>query len=98
VSRAFIVRRAAQRDIDEAREWYDLRQAGVGQEFVDDAEATLSRVRDNPELYPANRRGVRQALINRFPYIVYYLITDAAVVVFAVIHTRRHPRSWRTRL
>lgn len=61
-------------------------------------EVVLARVRATPEFYAANRRGVRQALVNRFPYVVYYLITTDAVAVFAVIHTSRHPRAWRSRL
>ncbi len=97
MSRTLIVRRVATRDIDEAREWYDLQQTGVGQEFLDEARATLARVRDNPELYAANRRGVRQALVGRSPYVVYYLLTADTINVFAVVHTSRHPRSWRRR-
>lgn len=98
MSRAFVVRHIARRDIEDARDWYELQQAGVGQEFVDEVGATLNRVRGNPDAYAANRGGVRKAPVSRFPYVVYYLVTTTLVVVFAVIHTSRHPRSWRTRL
>lgn len=92
------VRPAAEEDLTTAHDWYESRQAGLGGEFQDAADATIARIRDNPELYAANRKGVRQAPIHRFPYVVYYLILDDAIEVFAVLHTRRHPRAWRSRL
>jgi plasmid stabilization system protein ParE len=98
VSRAFRIRLSAQRDLEEAREWYDIQEPGVGREFADETGTVLARVRDNPELYAAGRRGVRQALVNRFPYVVYYRILGDTVEVFAVVHTSRHPRAWRSRL
>ncbi len=98
MSRAFVVRGAARRDIDDAREWYELQQPGVGREFLDEAQATLIRVRDNPEGYATGRLGVRQALLSRFPYVVYFRVDPTVVVVIAVIHTSRHPRAWRSRL
>lgn len=98
MSRVFVVRGVARRDVEDARDWYELQQPGVGQEFVDEVGATLTRVRTNPDGYAADRRGVRKAPVGRFPYIVYYLTTPVFVVVFAVIHASRHPRSWRSRL
>ncbi|MBN9522215.1 type II toxin-antitoxin system RelE/ParE family toxin [bacterium] len=98
MSQPFLVRRAARRDMDEAREWYDLQQAGVGQEFLDETETVLTRIQGNPKLYAAGRHGVRQALVNRFPFVVIYRITTAATEIVAVMHTSRHPRAWRSRL
>lgn len=98
MSRVFVVRRVARRDIEDAHDWYELQQAGVGQEFVDEVDATLTRIRTNPDGYAASRLGVRKAPVHRFPYVAYYLVTTAFVIVFAVVHTSRHPRSWRSRL
>ncbi|MFO0798054.1 MAG: type II toxin-antitoxin system RelE/ParE family toxin [Gemmataceae bacterium] len=98
MSRTIVVRGAARRDIDDAREWYELQQPGVGREFLDEAQAALIRVRDNPEGYAKGRHGVRHALVHRFPYVVIYRVDATVVVVVAVMHTRRHPRAWRSRL
>lgn len=58
----------------------------------------LARVNDMPLLYAADRRGARLAPLGRFPYVVIYRVRDPAVEVVAVVHTRRHPRAWRSRL
>jgi toxin ParE1/3/4 len=98
MSRTLVVRPEALDDLTAAHDWYEGRQAGVGANFQDAAADTVSRVRANPELYSADRRGARLAPIHRFPYVVVYRLTDAVIEVVAVMHTSRHPRSWRSRL
>jgi toxin ParE1/3/4 len=77
---------------------HEDRQAGVGDEFLRAADVVFDRIVDQPELYAPGYRGARQAPIHRFPYVVVYRILDEAIEVFAVVHTSRHPRSWRSRL
>ena len=52
-----------------------------------------------PEAGPAVHRDLRRALVHRFPYSLYYrLVREAALIEFrAMVHQRRHPRSWRQR-
>jgi toxin ParE1/3/4 len=48
-----------------------------------------------PESYPVVTRHLRRALIDRFPFAIFYL-TDAEVIqVFAVLHTSRDPQIWQ---
>jgi hypothetical protein len=35
--------------------------------------------------------------VNRFPYLVHYLIEDDVVLVLGVYHARRMPITWRDR-
>jgi hypothetical protein len=41
---------------------------------------------------------VRQALVRRFPYVVCFLIEAERISVIAVIHGRRNPRVWQSRI
>lgn len=43
-----VLRRAAKRDLAEARQWYDERRAGLGNEFLSCVETTLSLIRKHP--------------------------------------------------
>lgn len=86
-----------------AGRWYEERRTGLGVEFFDAVDATISHVlnlpragqrvpRLSPEL-PVRRLGVR-----RFPYHVIYLETSAELRILAVAHDRRRPGYWRRRL
>jgi len=97
MSLRLMVRAEAEQDLAEARDWYDRQQAGLGGEFLTGVEEMFDRLRDSPQLYAVGYKGIRPARLRRFPYVVYYRITDKAVEVVAVLHGSRHPRVWRTR-
>ena len=71
--------------------------AGLGSEFLRAVRAAFALIRRNPEQFPRVRGDIRRALVRRFPYAVYYVVEPDHVSVFAVIHTRQHPRRWQSR-
>lgn len=87
----------AERDIEDAAQWYESQRQGLGHEFVDSVESTLDRIRENPSAYPVVHRNSRRALIQKFPFGIHYVISENTVVVFAVIHGSRHPKRWKSR-
>lgn len=93
----FHVSAPAETDLDTAFVWYEAQRVGLGQEFLHAVEATLDRIRHAPEQFPIIDRGVRRALVRRFPYAVFYLVTSASTDVLACVHVRRHPRRWQSR-
>jgi len=93
-----IVRREAQRDIDEAALWYEGERAGLGLQFVDALDALLRRVAESPLQFPSIVADVRRALLQRFPYGVYFIRSETAVEIIAVLHLHRHPGTWKRRL
>jgi plasmid stabilization system protein ParE len=92
-----IVREQAECDMVEARDWYEGHREGLGGEFLTAVVDVFDRIRDSPESYAMEYRGVRPARLRRFPYIVYYRIVRDSIEVLAVLHGRRHPRAWRSR-
>jgi plasmid stabilization system protein ParE len=95
-----LVRLEAEADIAEAALWYEARAAGLGWEFVLELRAAIERAADRPRafLLLRERPEVRRVLARRFPYRVFFIVRDDAVVVFAVIHAARDERHWRGRL
>ncbi len=79
----------AARDLERARDWYDLRTPGHGNIFADCAAKSLDSVAQNPELYGVVWGGVRAATVHRHPYLIYYRITPHSVEVLGVLHARR---------
>ncbi|HBJ84667.1 MAG TPA: hypothetical protein DDZ88_12515 [Verrucomicrobiales bacterium] len=38
---------------------------------------------------------VRRCLVHRFPYIIYYLVEDDLLYFGALLHSTRHPETYR---
>ena len=97
MARRLIVRQAAASDIDSAATWYESRQAGLGLRFLDALDRVFDRIYTAPLQFPLVSSTARRALLQTFPYAVYFHVTDDAVVVLAVLHLHRDPRTWRGR-
>lgn len=69
---------------------------GLGTEFVEAVDDTVSRIAENPMAFPKVRGEVRRAVLPRFPYAIYFRLADDVVVVLAV-HGRQHPERWQSR-
>lgn len=100
MSRRLIVRPEAEADITEAALWYDEREAGLGLELTLEVRAAIRRAVEGPlhHLLLRKRPEVRRILARRFPYRIFFIVRDDAIVVLAVIHAARHDRHWRERL
>jgi plasmid stabilization system protein ParE len=96
--RKLLTRLSAQFDVEEAASWYESRRPDLGLRFLEELDHVLKRVTAAPLHFPVIHRGVRRALLNRFPYSVYFVFGDEEIEIIAVLHQRRHPGIWRSRL
>ena len=92
----------AHEDAAEAARWYEQRQLGLGDDFLDSLTAVYQAIEQQPDRFarletaPAHR-NVHRYLLDRFPYYVVYEILAEDVVVLAVAHGRRRPGYWKKR-
>jgi plasmid stabilization system protein ParE len=84
-------------DVGAAFEWYENERAGLGVEFLDELRAAYDHIAEGPLKYQEVSRGIRRALLRRFPYAVYFAIEGEIVVVAAVLHASRDPAEWQRR-
>jgi plasmid stabilization system protein ParE len=84
-------------ELNEAYHWYESQQPGLGDEFLHCVDEILNRIGLMPESYAVVYRDVRRAVVKRFPYAVYYRIVSSRVIVTAIFHGRRDPKSWQAR-
>jgi plasmid stabilization system protein ParE len=96
VTRAVVFRPQAEREALDVRRWYEGRRAGLGEEFGAEVDALVVRIADKPLLFPRVRGEIRRAVLSRFPYALYFRLTDEQVVVLAV-HGRQDPSHWHGR-
>ena len=93
-----VVFRARSRvELLEARAWYDEQQPGLGDQFAAAVERTIDGRAETPLAFPQVAGKRRRALVRRFPYAVYFRVTDDEIVIVAVLHTRRDSSAWQSR-
>jgi plasmid stabilization system protein ParE len=85
------------RPVDEAFDYYEARQPGLGVDFVARVQKVFDRIAANPRMHAVVLADIRKAVVTRFPYCIYYRADDARVEVLAVFHTSRDPAIWQGR-
>jgi len=96
VSRTVVFRPQADDEAVEVRRWYEARRPGLGDEFGAEVDRTVARIAEHALAYPRVRGETRRAVLNRFPYAIYFRATPEEIVVLAV-HGRQHPARWQSR-
>ena len=87
----------AELDLDEACAWYVDRRPPLGRQFLRAVDTCVTAIRHHPEGYQLVDRKMRRALLRRFPYAVFFEVERAGILVYAVFHCARDPRSWKRR-
>lgn len=78
-------------DLMEAINYYDNQRSGLGNEFRMEVYDAIERIQTNPYIYP-EVKGVRRALVRRFPYsIIYRIITENCIRILVIRHHKRDP-------
>ena len=88
---------AAERDIQAAGDWYQG-QAGLGLRFVAEVDRALEKIGRMPEAHPVLYRQIRRGRVLKFPYSIFYRVLDSRIEIVAVLHARRDPSVWRSRV
>lgn len=96
--RRIIFKPEAEVDLAEAHDWYEERDFGLGAEFIRAVTACLEQIQRQPEIYPVTHKNVRQGVMRRFPYSVFYFVSGETLYVAAVFHSSRDPRIWKARV
>lgn len=88
---------AAEVEVFEAALRYEREVAGLGFRFESEISNALGRISENPLQFPQVEGEARRALVQHFPYGVFFLVEDDVVTVLAVLHLHRHPDTWKGR-
>ncbi len=84
-----IIRPNAEADIQEARAWYELQRAGLGDELLDEIRHAVGLLETDPERRSLYYRDFRRLLTRRFPYKLFYRVEGDRVIVFRILHAKR---------
>lgn len=82
---------AVRGETDNAYNWYEQRQPGLGRDFLDEVERVLAEITANPARFGFANADIREGLLSRFPYTIYYRVLPDRIRVLAVYHASRDP-------
>jgi plasmid stabilization system protein ParE len=88
----------ARAEFDDAADWYEQKQTGLGRAFIARVGEVLNRIGINPKLHQVVYKDVRKAVVKQFPYVVLYREDAGEVVVISVFHGARDPSVWQSRV
>ena len=88
----------ADQELEAAALWYEQRQPGLGDDFLNDFTATLRRIEKEPERWRILRGENRKLNFDRFPYAIVYSVRTDTLLVKAVMHLHRRPFYWQDRV
>jgi toxin ParE1/3/4 len=92
-----IVRQEAENDLIEAYQWYEQQYLGLGESFLKCVETSLDSIRNNPDVSTQIYKNLRRKLIRRFPYGIFYAVSERTISIVAVMHAKRCPKNWKIR-
>jgi plasmid stabilization system protein ParE len=87
----------AEREFAEAVDFYNAERPGLGYELAEEVQRTLARISAYPKAWPLFSQRTRRCIVRRFPYGVLYQVRADCVLVVALLHMKRSPRTWRER-
>lgn len=99
MSKTLILTPQAEKDLDDACQWYEDQNQGLGKEFIRCVDAKIASVLRNPLHYQiVFKNDVRRALVARFPFSIYFMDETDSITIFAILHQRRTLDSWESRI
>ena len=84
----------ADRELNEAAQYYELETPGLGLAFVNEVERCVRAVLQHPEAGTVILGVVRRRLLQRFPYAPLYSIKADGVRILAVMNQKQRPNYW----
>jgi plasmid stabilization system protein ParE len=88
----------ARLELDDATEYYDLEQPGLGKRFRNEVKQGIRRIRDYPIAWSKEKGDVRRYVLHKFPYKILYSIEDGYIYIIAIAHGHRRPNYWIDRI
>ena len=88
----------AKAELVEAISFYNKQSEGLGYEFAAEVKKTLERIIQYPDAWFKLSKRTSRCRTNRFPYGLIYQIREQSLLIVAVMHLSRDPKTWKSRL
>jgi toxin ParE1/3/4 len=78
-------------EMQEAFEWYESLEPGLGFDLIEKAEACFASITTNPQYYYNISDKERRIHLEKYPYKIIYFIKKDTIVVTSFFHAAREP-------
>ncbi|MEM1295904.1 MAG: type II toxin-antitoxin system RelE/ParE family toxin [Verrucomicrobiota bacterium] len=86
----WVFKKEARDKFRETYQWYDEKSSKAGDNFIDEFNALIGEICQNPERWPPfYSERFRKATMRRFPYQVIYRISEKQITVMIIRHEKR---------
>ncbi len=87
-------------DIVEAVDWYNEKQAGLGDRFFRIIKRQTAKLSTSALHFAIKYDDIRCLTMDKFPYLIHYRVNEQTktVKVEAMFHTSRDPKIWDERI
>lgn len=82
-------------ELTQAILYYEQRENGLGTAFLDEIEAAISRILQNPAAWHQLSPRTRRCRTHRFPFGLLYQIRNDEILITSVMDLRRDPARWK---
>jgi toxin ParE1/3/4 len=87
----------AEAEVQQAASWYAQVSRTIAVRFLEQLEAALESIRENPKRFPVVHRDIRRAQLGSYPYGVFFRLKPKWIRVLGVMHLARNPKRWQGR-
>lgn len=88
-----IISPKAEAEVIHAAAWYEAKQAGLGDRFIDVFESIVLKIQNAPKIFGYGKDPFREARMPKFPFTLVYLLSseESLIYLLAVHHNSRNP-------
>ncbi len=92
-----IVKPKAEEDIELGKDFYIAIRPQLAADYLLELDRCIELILSNPLRRAKAFKEIRRLHLQRFPYVISYLVEGESIVVIAVTHNRRQSREWKSR-
>ena len=85
------LRKRAINQMQKSYDYYESKSLGLGERFLLTVEEYFEIIKNNPKQFQVKREEIREAYLQKFPFIIVYQIIKDTIIVSSVFHTSRNP-------
>jgi plasmid stabilization system protein ParE len=87
----------AECDFRSAVRWYRKVRSDLARRFAQAVRMELDRIVASPEYWPVECGDTRRAVLDPWPYSIFYRVQRGMIRVTSVFHNSRDPQEWMDR-
>ena len=83
------LRLEAEIEIEEAFEYYRRESPRIADRFLNEIAASLTKIQNDPQLYPSYTKNTRRRVLGSLPFSVVYQEKEDVILIVAIAHAKR---------